>query len=85
MNHVSRNETHGRSAVFAGVLLAATAIGAIFAPTLAADLIVDSYPLDEGEKLAGLEKVVESDDDPENGNGHENGHQDGPPTTPGGE
>ena len=41
--------------------------------------------LDEGEKLAGLEKVVESDDDPENGNGHENGHQDGPPTTPGGE
>ena len=31
--------------------------------------------LDEGEKLAGLEKVVESDDDSENGNGHENGHE----------
>jgi DNA gyrase subunit A len=38
--------------------------------------------LDEGEKLAGLEKVVESDDDPENGNGHENDHESGPEGTP---
>jgi DNA gyrase subunit A len=38
--------------------------------------------LDEGEKLAGLEKVGESDDDPENGNGHENDHESGPEGTP---
>ena len=50
MNHVSRNETHGRSAVFAGVLLAATAIGGFFAPTFAADLIFDGFTIDEGEK-----------------------------------
>jgi len=31
--------------------------------------------LDDGEKLAGLEKVVESEDDSESANGDENGHE----------
>ncbi len=41
--------------------------------------------LDEGEKLAGLEKVVESDDDSESTNGDENGHEGAPLETPDGE
>ena len=50
MTHISRTETHRRRAVFAGVLLAATAIGGSLAPVSAADLVFDGFTIDEGGK-----------------------------------
>jgi hypothetical protein len=50
MNHVSRTETHRRTAVFAGVLLATTAIGGLCVPASAADLAFDGFTIDEGDK-----------------------------------
>jgi hypothetical protein len=50
MRHVLRTEIHPRAAIFAGALLAATAIGGTFAPTFAADLTFDGFTIDEADK-----------------------------------